>query len=164
MMFVLMRGREHFTQITVSKRLLRFGLSFAVIAGCLAAQRTGPQQAASACGSLHSSGELPVCGATVVATYPHDAQAFTQGLEYYRGFLYESTGLAGRSSLRKVELQTGRVLKKIVLPARYFGEGLTIFHGKIYQLTWTSRTGQLINFSVENGQSFPEISRWQYDL
>ena len=84
---------------------------------------------------------IPVLSVTVVKTYPHDPKAFTQGLEYYRGFLYESTGLKGKSSLRKVDIDTGRVLQSVALPPEYFGEGVTIFHGKIYQLTWLSKTG-----------------------
>lgn len=78
---------------------------------------------------------------SVVNTFPHDSQAYTQGLEYQDGFLYESTGLNGKSSLRKVELTTGRVLKKIDLPANLFGEGLTIVGDKIIQLTWQSGIG-----------------------
>lgn len=80
-------------------------------------------------------------GSKVLHTYPHDAHAFTQGLEYFEGFLYESTGEIGHSSVRKVELDSGRVLQKIDLSGDYFGEGLTIFGGKIYQLTWLSKTG-----------------------
>ena len=77
----------------------------------------------------------------VLAKYPHDRQAFTQGLIYHNGYLYESTGLQGKSSLRKVDLNTGRVLKKVDLEPEYFGEGLTIFQDKIYQLTWLSGVG-----------------------
>lgn len=78
---------------------------------------------------------------SVVNTFPHDIKAYTQGLEYEDGFLYESTGLKGKSSLRKVELTTGRVLKKIDLPATLFGEGLTIVGNKIIQLTWQEGIG-----------------------
>lgn len=77
----------------------------------------------------------------LVNEYPHDKEAFTQGLEYYEGFLYESTGQKGQSSLRKVELKTGKVLQKIDLDKQYFGEGMTIFNNKIYMLTWQSRKG-----------------------
>jgi glutaminyl-peptide cyclotransferase len=84
---------------------------------------------------------VPVLQIEVVKTYPHDPHAFTQGLEYWDGFLYESTGETGQSSVRKVDLQTGKVLKKVDLSSQYFGEGLTIFRGKIYQLTWLSHTG-----------------------
>lgn len=79
-------------------------------------------------------------GYEVVAAYPHDPAAFTQGLEYHNGFLYESTGLRGESSLRRVDLESGEVLQRLDLDRQYFGEGLTILDGRIYQLTWTSRT------------------------
>lgn len=84
---------------------------------------------------------IPVHRVEVVRTYPHDPQAFTQGLEYYGGFLYESTGQSGHSSLRRVDLETGKVLQKIDLSSDYFGEGLTIFRGNIYQLTWLTNIG-----------------------
>lgn len=83
----------------------------------------------------------PVLGTKVLKTFPHDPHAFTQGLEYYGGFLYESTGETGQSSVRKIELETGKVLQKTELGAEYFGEGLTIFRGKIYQLTWLTKVG-----------------------
>lgn len=72
----------------------------------------------------------------IVNTYPHDPKAFTQGLEYHDGYLYESTGLEGHSSLRKVELRTGRVLQIRKLSPEIFAEGLTLFNNRIYQLTW----------------------------
>lgn len=75
----------------------------------------------------------------IINTYPHDPDAFTQGFVYDQGFLYESTGLHGRSTLRKVDLKTGRVLKTYRLPARFFGEGLTLLDNRIIQLTWKSR-------------------------
>ena len=74
----------------------------------------------------------------VVHAYPHDPHAFTQGLIYVDGHLYESTGLNGRSSLRLVDLTTGNVLQKHDLPAEYFGEGLTDWSSTLIQLTWTS--------------------------
>ena len=77
-------------------------------------------------------------GFEIVHTYPHDANAFTQGLIYEDGHLYESTGLNGRSSLRMVELSTGNVLQEHDLPAEYFGEGLTDWGSTLIQLTWTS--------------------------
>ncbi len=77
----------------------------------------------------------------IVKTFPHDANAFTQGLVVHNGFFYEGTGgYRGSdtftSSLRKVEIETGKVLQKYDLAAQYFGEGITIFNGKIYQITW----------------------------
>jgi glutamine cyclotransferase len=77
----------------------------------------------------------------VVNAYTHDTNAFTEGIVYDNGFLYESTGLNGNSSLRKVELQTGRTLQLYSLPEQYFGEGITIFGDRIIQITWQSQKG-----------------------
>ncbi|MGH9617130.1 MAG: glutaminyl-peptide cyclotransferase [Acidobacteriaceae bacterium] len=79
---------------------------------------------------------IPVESYKVVAAYPHDATAFTQGLVFVSGMLYESTGLRGRSSLRMVDLESGRVLQQHDLPAKYFGEGLTDWRSNLIQLTW----------------------------
>ena len=73
---------------------------------------------------------------TVVKAYPHDTTAFTEGLVYENGFLYESTGLYGNSTLRKVELQTGETLQLYLMSPDLFGEGITIFGDRIIQLTW----------------------------
>jgi len=80
-------------------------------------------------------------GYQVVKTYPHDREAFTQGLQFKDGFLYEGTGLQGRSTLRKVKLETGVVLQKLSLPAHYFGEGISIIGDRIVQITWQSEVG-----------------------
>lgn len=93
----------------------------------------------------------------VVNTWPHDAEAFTQGLVFYDGKLLESTGRQGRSSLRRVELETGKVMQKVDLPSPYFGEGITVFKGKIYQLTWQDQRG----FIYEAG-SFEKIGEFTY--
>jgi glutamine cyclotransferase len=75
----------------------------------------------------------------VIAVYPHDAGAFTQGLEFYNGKLYEGTGQPGQSRLRITEIKTGKVEKNYLIPdSSVFGEGITIFKDKIYQLTWQS--------------------------
>jgi glutamine cyclotransferase len=84
---------------------------------------------------------IPTYGYRIVNVYPHDKDAFTQGLVFENGILYESTGRFGYSSLRKVELETGAVLEIHDLPPEYFGEGITIFNNKIFQLTWQSYTG-----------------------
>lgn len=78
---------------------------------------------------------------TVVHTYPHDPNAYTQGLIYRDGALYESTGLNGKSSLRKVALETGEVLQFKPVDAQYFAEGLTEWKGQLLQLTWQSQIG-----------------------
>jgi glutaminyl-peptide cyclotransferase len=82
-----------------------------------------------------------VYGYQVVRSYPHDPQAFTQGLVYHEGFLYEGTGLNGRSSIRKVRLETGEVLQIQPLDSRYFGEGIAIWRNSIVQLTWQTEVG-----------------------
>lgn len=76
-----------------------------------------------------------------VQTLPHNPDAFTEGLLYADGKLYESTGMNGQSSLREEELTTGRVLREVDLPPEYFGEGLALLGGKLYQLTWRSHLG-----------------------
>ncbi len=93
----------------------------------------------------------------VVNTYPHDTNAFTEGLVYSDGYLYESTGLNGASSLRLVNLTTGTVLKQIQLPSQYFGEGITIVNNSIIQLTWRSRIG-----FVYDKNSFGLLSNFTY--
>jgi glutaminyl-peptide cyclotransferase len=84
---------------------------------------------------------LPVFGYTVVRTYPHDPRAFTQGLQYLDGVLYEGTGENGRSWIRKVKLETGEVLQQRDLARQHFGEGITVWNGELFQLTWQSGLG-----------------------
>jgi glutamine cyclotransferase len=81
----------------------------------------------------------------VITSYPHDPSAFTQGLVYWEGYFYESTGLYGESSLRKVAIETGEVLQKTDLPQAYFGEGLTLWQDQLIQLTWREGTGFIYN-------------------
>src|SRR5206468_3003492 len=81
---------------------------------------------------------VPTFTYDIVHRYPHDRDAFTQGLIYRDGVLFESTGLNGRSSLRKVRLETGEVLQRHSVARRYFAEGLTEFNGELFQLTWDS--------------------------
>ncbi len=83
----------------------------------------------------------------IVRTYPHDPSAFTQGLVYHDGFFYEGTGLNGRSSLRKVRLETGEVVRHVDLSTEYFGEGIAIVRNKVIQLTWQSHIGFVYNLS-----------------
>jgi glutaminyl-peptide cyclotransferase len=79
-----------------------------------------------------------VFGYKVVATYPHDRDAFTQGLQFVDGALYEGTGLNGRSSIRRVKLDTGEVLQKRDIPQQYFGEGITVWKSELFQLTYVT--------------------------
>mgnify|MGYP006085258757 FL=1 len=84
----------------------------------------------------------------IINRYPHDKKAYTQGLEIYNGFLYESTGKKGRSSLRKVELTTGKVMQQIDLDEQYFGEGITKFGDEIIMLTWKNGMGFIYDFET----------------
>src|SRR5271154_2787377 len=88
----------------------------------------------------------------IIHAYPHDPEAFTQGLEFRAGFLYESTGLKGRSSVRKVKLETGEVLQKIDIDAQYFGEGITVLNQQIIELTWQAETGFVYDQSTFHQQ------------
>ena len=94
---------------------------------------------------------------TIVNTYPHDINAYTQGLEFYKDTLYESTGLRGFSSLRKVDFKTGKVLKKLALPDAIFGEGITILNNRLYMLSWQSGKG-----FVFDPATFKELSQFSY--
>ncbi|MDR3133085.1 MAG: glutaminyl-peptide cyclotransferase [Prevotellaceae bacterium] len=91
-------------------------------------------------GCKNISGQIKNYSYTVVAVYPHDTQAYTQGLFIHDGVLYESTGQYGQSSLRKTDLKTGRVLNMVPLPKHYFGEGACVLNNKIYWLTYMEQT------------------------
>lgn len=94
----------------------------------------------------------------IVHTYPHDPQAYTQGLLYQDGHLYESTGLNGRSSLRMVDLETGHVLQSAPLPAKYFAEGLASWGSTLVQLTWLSHVA-----FVYDRFSFRQLRTFNFD-
>jgi glutamine cyclotransferase len=93
----------------------------------------------------------------VINTYPHDSQAFTQGLIYNNGLLYEGTGQETGSSLREVELATGKVLRQHNLESSLFGEGITLYNDRIYQVTWTNKVG-----FVYNKSDFRVINKFYY--
>lgn len=99
----------------------------------------------------------PVSGYTIAHVYPHDPRAFTQGIEYRDGVLFEGTGLNGQSTLRKVELATGKVLQQISVPPDYFGEGITTWGQTIVQLTWQSQIGL-----VYDRTTFKQIRTFTY--
>ena len=104
-----------------------------------------------------ATAEIPIYTYEVVNTYPHDRGAFTQGLVFLDGALLESTGLNGQSSLRKVDLKTGSVLKRVEVPAEYFAEGLAALDGKLFQLTWQNQKGfvyDLESFKLEKDFSY----------
>lgn len=96
-------------------------------------------------------------GVRIVHTYPHDRSSFTQGLEYHDGLLYEGTGLKGQSKLRVEKLETGQVVRQVNVPAEYFGEGITVFGQRIFQLTWQTQVG-----FVYNRATFQALRRFHY--
>lgn len=103
------------------------------------------------------SDQIPVYEPEIYNIYLHDGDAFTQGLFYADEILYESTGLYGESSLRKVAIDTGEVLQKIDLDEKYFGEGITLYNNKIIQLTWLSNKG-----FVYDKESFQLLEEFHY--
>ena len=118
--------------------MIRFRALFMMLVGMGGA--IGPLGAQSRAGA-------PVYGFEVVNVYPHDREAFTQGLLYRDSVLYESTGLNGRSSLRKVQLETGKVVQQIPVDARYFAEGLVDWGARLVQLTWNTNVGFVYDLS-----------------
>ncbi len=96
-------------------------------------------------------------GYQIVNMWPHDSNAFTQGLILSDGKLLESTGQEGFSSLRRVDLETGKVLKKVDVPSPYFAEGIALLNGKIYQLTWQHNVG-----FIYDAQSFERVGQFNY--
>lgn len=123
------------------RRTALFGLALALLSG-LGACAARPRQ-------------LTV---TIRATYPHDPNAFTEGLLYADGRLYESTGLVGRSSVREVDPTTGAVVRERLLPAPYFGEGLALVGDRLIQLTWRSH----VAFEWDRS-TFNPVGRFHYD-
>jgi glutamine cyclotransferase len=123
--------------------------------GCSAG--TGANTNAATTNANAAAVETPTYTYEVVNTYPHDPAAFTQGIIFQDGALIESTGLEGHSTLRRVELQTGRVLQKTDVPRFYFAEGMTLFGGKIYQLTWKGEKG-----FIYDPQTFQKAGEFTY--
>jgi len=108
--------------------------------------------------SVQAQVSVPIYSYQVVHTYPHDTQAFTEGLFYLNGFLYESTGLERQSTIRKVRLETGEVVQKIDVPPQYFGEGIVNWKQHLVSLTWKSGVGfvyDLATLKVQRRFSYP---------
>jgi glutamine cyclotransferase len=120
----------------------------AILAGLLVSL-AAPQQTASV--------NLPMHGYQIVRVYPHDHDAFTQGLQYVDGVFYEGTGLNGRSSIRRVELETGKVLQKREVPSEHFGEGITVFKSDLIELTWQTHVA-----FVYDSKSFQPKKQFSY--
>ena len=100
----------------------------------------------------------PVATVTVIRSFPHDTAAYTQGLVWHGGFLYESTGRTGHSSLRKVELETGKVLQRQAVPEPHFAEGLALLGGRLHQLTWQDQTGFIYELDT-----FRQVGTFPYE-
>jgi glutaminyl-peptide cyclotransferase len=119
-----------------AKKIFPFLLSFLVLLACVP-----PISLSEAAPNSSKFNHIPIYGYKIINTYPHDSSAFTQGLVYDNGELYEGTGKYGCSTLRRVDLETGNVLKQIDLDNNLFGEGVAIFNDRLIQLTWQSGLG-----------------------
>ena len=97
------------------------------------------------------------CRIEVVKEYPHDPESYTQGIFFYEGKLFESTGQYGESSFREVDLPTGKAAFRIDYPEKYFAEGSVAFEGKIYVLTWTNRVA-----FVYDARTLEPVGTWKY--
>ncbi len=103
---------------------------------------------------IYSNTEPEIMTYKIVDEYKHDESAYTQGLEFYKNQLYESTGLNGKSTLRKLDYKSGEILKIINLDYKYFAEGLTILNNKIYQLTWKNNIGLIYDLDFNKVGTF----------
>jgi glutamine cyclotransferase len=152
-------NRTRLTSSVPRKRLAIVMIAAACLAGWITTNGRNAQPSALSTATAGGNPQgVPILVAEVVKFYPHDPHAFTQGLEYYDGYLYESTGRSGQSTLRRTVLETGAVLNQVNLPSEYFGEGLTIFRGKIYQLTWLSKIGFIYDV-----RTFGQVGEFHYE-
>ena len=115
------------------------------------------QPTSTTSGDKGSKQSVPVYGYEVVHVFPHDRDAFTQGLIFHEGNWIESTGEVGRSSLRRVEIDSGKVLQQVDVAPPYFAEGITLLKGKIFQLTWQHQVG-----FVYDGLTFEKSGEFKY--
>jgi glutamine cyclotransferase len=111
----------------------------------------------SVCAQLRPAAGPALYRARIIAVYPHDPDAFTQGLTVYDGQLYESTGQYGHSTLRRVDLESGDILQSAALNFTYFGEGMAAVDDRLYQLTWKSQTG-----FIYDRETFEQLGNWRY--
>lgn len=145
------QGTDGNEEVAMRTRVARWLPAILCLAVVLA-----PQLAGQSARPVHPA-RTPEYTFEVVHVFPHDPAAFTQGLVYYNGFLYEGTGLQGRSSLRKVKLETGEILQRIDLSPAYFGEGIAILNNQVFQLTWQSQVGFVYALS-----DFRPLRRFSY--
>jgi glutamine cyclotransferase len=136
---------------------MRIALSlFLVLAACGQAPVNAPPAEAQPAPTA-SETPAPVQGFRIVNTYPHDPRAFTQGLLWADGHLYESTGQIGESTIRRVDLETGRVLQSVDIPPNMFGEGLVSWGDQLINFTWQNQTG----FRWDR-RTLRRIGEWRY--
>jgi glutamine cyclotransferase len=129
----------------------------ALVVGC--AEEDAPAASNGASGNPDPAAVgAPVAGYAVVRKWPHDRSAWTQGLDFDAGRLYEGTGLEGQSTLREISLEDATVLRKVDLPGNVFGEGVTILGNRVYQVTWKTRRGFVYDLA-----SFRRIGEFTYE-
>ena len=138
--------------------MARIFLILVILLSLLCVQCNGGANTNSPSNAPPANAPVPTLGYQIVNIWPHDPNAFTQGLVYLDGKMLESTGQEGRSSLRNVELQTGKILKKVDVPEPYFAEGIALLNNKIYQLTWQHQLG-----FIYDAQSFQKVGEFKYD-
>jgi glutamine cyclotransferase len=131
------RANRQQAEVCAMKRVANI-LLLTLLTGAPALWRSSSAAAGQRSADSGYSAMVPIYTAEVVGVFPHDPEAFTQGLVFNNGVLLESTGLNGFSSLRRVDLATGRVLKRIDVPNEFFAEGIAVHNGLVFQLTWTS--------------------------
>jgi glutaminyl-peptide cyclotransferase len=139
---------------------IRLIVVLALALSCFQCQPSAPSANSSSSNSTNAApanGPVPKYGYQIVNIWPHDSNAFTQGLILMDGKLLESTGQEGFSSLRRVELESGKILKKVDVPVPYFAEGITSLNGKIYQLTWRHNIG-----FIYDAQTFARVGEFNY--
>jgi glutamine cyclotransferase len=134
---------------------MRAGFLFLIMA--IGFHQPHPSSRSARSGQAAGAGPVPTYGYQVVRSYPHDRDAFTQGLIFRDGGFYEGTGLNGRSGIRKVKLETGEVLQVKPLSSEYFGEGITEWKGQIVQLTWRSEVGFVYDL-----KTLEQTKQWTY--
>jgi len=135
----------------VDKTMKTLGLALLLTALSLASACNSGSATTAGAKAAHYSYE-------VVNVYPHDPNAFTQGLIFRDGKLLESTGQEGESTLRRVDLESGQVLNKVDVADQYFAEGMTVLNGKVYQLTWQHRIGFIYDY-----QTFQQLGQFSYE-
>src|SRR5215217_1560000 len=136
---------------------VRLILVLALALSCLQCQPPGSNSNSANKTTAPANGPAPKYGYQIVNIWPHDSNAFTQGLILMDGKLLESTGQEGFSSLRRVELESGKVLQKVNVPEPYFAEGITQLNGKVYQLTWQHNLG-----FIYDAQTFKRLGQFNY--